>query len=151
NGVGAMRTHVDWTTPAVPRAWPVLNDLREEWRGRIDLQIASLIRGDMVPQIAAGVAARVRADGGVLGAFFYRNADLAMKIETMFVQARENDLDLDFHVDEGLDDDANGLSLIIDAARRHGWAGRVLCGHVCSLVRRSDDELKRILDAAAKA
>ncbi|MGO4839405.1 amidohydrolase, partial [Rhizobiaceae sp. 2RAB30] len=92
NGVGAMRTHVDWTTSDVPRAWPVLNSFRQEWRGRIDLQIASLIRGDMVPQIAAGVAARVRADGGVLGAFFYRNADLAMKIETMFVQARENDL-----------------------------------------------------------
>lgn len=150
NGVGAMRTHVDWTTSDVPRAWPVLNSFREEWRGRIDLQIASLIRGDMVPQIAAGVAARVRADGGVLGAFFYRNADLAMKIETMFVQARENDLDLDFHVDEGLDDDANGLSLIIDAARRHGWAGRVLCGHVCSLARRSESELKRILGAAAE-
>ena len=151
NGVGAMRTHVDWTTPDVPRAWAVLNDFRGEWRDRIDLQIASLIRGDMVPQIAAGVAARVKADGGVLGAFFYRNADLATKIETMFVQARENDLDLDFHVDEGLDDDADGLSLIIDAARRHGWAGRVLCGHVCSLVRRSEDELNRILDAAAEA
>lgn len=151
NGVGAMRTHVDWTTPDMPQAWPVLQRFREEWQGRIDLQVASLIRGDMVPQIAAGVAARVKADGGVLGAFFYRNADLAMKVEEMFVQAREHDLDLDFHVDEGLDDDANGLSLIIDAARRHGWAGRVLCGHVCSLARRSDDELRRILDAAAGA
>lgn len=151
NGVGAMRTHVDWTTPAVPGAWPVLDRFREEWRGRMDLQLAALIRGDMVPQIAAGVAARVAADGGVLGAFFYRNADLAEKIETMFVLAREHDLDLDFHVDEGLDEDADGLSLIVDATRRHGWAGRVLCGHACSLSRRPEDALRRILDAAAQA
>lgn len=151
NGVGAMRTHVDWTTPDVPKAWPILNRLKEEWRGRMDLQIASLVRGDMVPQIAPSVAARVRADGGVFGAFFYRNADLAAKIETMFNLAREHDLDLDFHVDEGLDDDADGLSLIIDATRRHGWAHRVLCGHVCSLARRSDEELQQILGAAAQA
>lgn len=151
NGVGAIRTHVDWTTSEVPKAWSVLNRLREEWKGRIELQMAALIRGDMVPEIAAGVAARVKADGGVLGAFFYRNADLAMKIETMFEHARDHDLDLDFHVDEGLDEEANGLSLIVDAARRHGWAGRVLCGHVCSLVRRSEDDLKRILDGVAAA
>lgn len=151
NGVGAMRTHVDWTTPDMPQGWSVLNRLKEEWQGRIDLQVASLIRGDMVPQIAAGVASRVGADGGVLGAFFYRNADLAEKVETMFVHAREHHLDLDFHVDEGLDEDADGLSLIIDATRRHGWAGRVLCGHVCSLVRRSEDGLRRTLEAAAGA
>lgn len=151
NGVGAMRTHVDWTTPDVPQGWTVLNRLKQEWQGRIDLQIASLIRGDMVPQIAAGVASRVGADGGVLGAFFYRNADLAEKVETMFALAREHDLDLDFHVDEGLDEDADGLSLIIDATRRHGWTGRVLCGHACSLARRPEDGLRRILDAAAQA
>lgn len=151
NGVGAIRTHVDWTTADVPQAWPVLNALREEWKGRIELQMAALVRGDRVPEIAAGVAARVKADGGVLGAFFYRNADLAMKIETMFELARDHDLDLDFHVDEGLDAEADGLSLIVDAARRHGWAGRVLCGHVCSLTRRSEDELKRMLGSVADA
>lgn len=150
-GVGAMRTHIDWVTPEVPEAWPVLVELRKEWKDRIDLQLAALIHGDIVPEAGAAVAARVKQDGGVLGAFFYRNADIAAKVEAMFALARAHDLDLDFHVDEGLDAEADGLSLIIEAARRHGMAGRVLCGHACSLTLRSADELRRILAAGAEA
>src|SRR5690606_17636732 len=33
-GVGAIRSHVDWTSPEVPTAWPVLNKLRQEWKDR---------------------------------------------------------------------------------------------------------------------
>jgi len=150
-GVGAIRSHVDWTNPEVPTAWPVLNELRQAWKDRVDLQLAALVHGDLVLEAGRDIAARVKADGGVLGAFFYRNADLAAKIEEMFRLAVENDLDLDFHVDEGLDVEADGFSLIVDAARRHHMAGRVLCGHACSLSLRTVDELTRILDAAAQA
>ncbi|MDH6233435.1 cytosine deaminase [Mesorhizobium soli] len=150
-GVGAMRTHIDWVSHEVPEAWPVLVELRQEWKGRIDLQLAALIHGDIVPDAGAAIAARVKEDKAVFGAFFYRNADLATKVETMFALAAAHDLDLDFHVDEGLDPEADGLSLIIDAAERHRMAGRVLCGHACSLTLRSADELERILAAGAKA
>ncbi len=150
-GVGAIRSHVDWTSPEVPTAWPVLNELRQQWKDRIDLQLAALVHGDLVLEAGRAIAGRVKADGGVLGAFFYRNADLAAKIEEMFRLAVENDLDLDFHVDEGLDVEADGFSLIVDAALRHRMAGRVLCGHACSLSLRTPDELTRILDAAAQA
>jgi len=150
-GVGAIRSHVDWTSPEVPTAWPVLNELRQEWKDRIDLQLAALVHGDLVLEAGSDIATHVKADGGVFGAFFYRNADLAAKIEEMFRLAVENDLDLDFHVDEGLDVEADGFSLIVDASARHHMAGRVLCGHACSLSLRTVDELTRILDAAAQA
>lgn len=148
-GVGAMRSHVDWTTPEAPAAWPVLNELRQEWKDRIDLQLAALVHGDLVLDAGPQIAARVANDGGVFGAFFYRNADLEAKIEEMFRLAVKHDLDLDFHVDEGLDVEADGFSLIVSATARHGMAGRVLCGHACSLSLRRPDELQRILDAAA--
>jgi len=150
-GVGAMRSHVDWTTPEAPAAWPVLNELRQEWKDRIDLQLAALVHGDLVLDAGPQIAARVANDGGVFGAFFYRNADLEAKIEEMFRLAVKHDLDLDFHVDEGLDVEADGFSLIVSATARHGTAGRVLCGHACSLSLRRPDELQRILDAAADA
>lgn len=146
-----MRTHVDWTTPDVPTAWPVLNGLREDWKDRIDLELAALIHGDIVLDSGAAVAQRVAKDGGVLGAFFYRNADLEAKIEEMFRLAVQHDLKLDFHVDEGLEPEADGFSLIVAATKRHNMAGRVLCGHACSLSLRSPEELSRILDAAADA
>ncbi|MBQ0707656.1 amidohydrolase family protein [Ochrobactrum sp. AP1BH01-1] len=150
-GVGAMRSHVDWTTPEVPAAWPVLNELREEWKGRIDLQLAALVHGDLVLDAGSQIATRVAKDGGVFGAFFYRNADLEDKIEEMFRLAVQHDLNLDFHVDEGLDVEADGFSLIISATRRYGMGGRVLCGHACSLSLRGPDELQRTLHAAADA
>ena len=150
-GVGAMRTHVDWTTPAVPTAWPVLNELRQEWKDRIDLELSALIHGDIVLDSGAAIAQRVAKDGGVFGAFFYRNADLEAKIEEMFRLAVKHDLKLDFHVDEGLELEADGFSLIVAATKRHNMGGRVLCGHACSLSLRSAEELRPILDAAADA
>ncbi len=150
-GVGAMRTHVDWTTPDVPTAWPVLNELRQEWKERIDLELAALIHGDIVLDSGAAIAQRVAKDVGVLGAFFYRNADLEAKIEEMFRVAVQHDLKLDFHVDEGLELKADGFSLIVAATKHHNMGGRVLCGHACSLSLRSPEELSRILDAAADA
>ncbi|KAB2722686.1 amidohydrolase family protein [Brucella intermedia] len=150
-GVGAMRSHVDWTTPEVPTAWPVLNELRQEWKDRLDLQLAALVHGDLVLDAGSQIAAHVAKDGGVFGAFFYRNADLEAKIEEMFRVAVQHGLNLDFHVDEGLEVEADGFSLIVSATARHGMAGRVLCGHACSLSLRGPDELQRILDAAANA
>ncbi|MNE10134.1 Cytosine deaminase [compost metagenome] len=150
-GVGAMRTHVDWTMSDVPTAWPVLNELRQEWKDRIDLELAALIHGDIVLDAGAAIAERVAKDGGVLGAFFYRNADLEAKIEEMFHLAVKHNLKLDFHIDEGLEPEADGFSLIVAATKRHKMAGRVLCGHACSLSLRSPEELSRILDAAADA
>lgn len=150
-GVGTMRTHIDWTTPEVPVAWHVLNELKQEWQGRIHLETAALVRGDIVCNAGDGIAARVHQDGGVLGAFFYRNPNIAEAVEKMFELAIRNDLALDFHVDEGLDVEADGFSLIVDATKRHGMAGRVLCGHACSLSLRSDEDLARVLGAAAEA
>lgn len=150
-GVGAMRSHVDWTTPEMPTAWPVLNELRQEWKDRIDLELAALIHGDIVLDAGAEIAEQVEKDGGVLGAFFYRNADLEAKVEAMFRLAIQHSLKLDFHVDEGLEPEADGFSLIVAATKRHKMSGRVLCGHACSLSLRSPQELSGILDAAADA
>jgi cytosine/creatinine deaminase len=150
-GVGAMRSHVDWTTPEMPTAWPVLNELRDEWKNRIDLELAALVHGDIVLDAGAAIAERVAKDSGVLGAFFYRNADLEAKVEAMFRLAARHGLKLDFHVDEGLEPEADGFSLIVAATKRHRMSGRVLCGHACSLSLRSPEELSHILDAAADA
>lgn len=151
NGVHAMRSHVDWNDPAVPVAWPVLNELGEEWRGRVELQLSSLCPADLLPEAAGEIAGRVRRDGGVFGAFFYRNADLAAKVDLAFRAAVENGLSLDFHVDEGLDVEADGFSEIVAATLRYGMAGKVVCGHGCSLSLRDDETLARTLAAAAEA
>lgn len=151
NGVRVLRSHVDWPEPDAPIAWPVLNELKHDWKGRIELQLAALIPADLLPEGGERVAERVRRDGGVFGAFFYRNADLPGKVDIAFKLARRHDLALDFHVDEGLDIEADGFSEIVAATKRSGRSGRVLCGHGCSLSLHDDDRLARTLAAGAEA
>lgn len=151
NGVHAMRSHVDWNESAIPVAWSVLNELRQEWRGRLELQLSSLCPADLLPDAAGEIAGRVRRDGGVFGAFFYRNADLPAKVDLAFRIAVEKGLSLDFHVDEGLDVEADGFSEIVAATLRYGMAGKVVCGHACSLSLRDEETLARTLAAAAEA
>ena len=150
-GTGRMRSHVDWTEPKTPIAWPVLNELRAEWRGRIELQLAALVPLDLVSEAGESIAARVSADGGVLGAFVYRNADLPSKVARAFDLAERYHLALDFHVDEELGSEAQGIDAIIEEAAVRDFAGRVLCGHVCALSVRPVDDVRTLLERLGAA
>lgn len=139
HGTRALRTHLDWMEPGRPPSVDVLCALRVEWRGRLDIEWVSLTALDVFddPAVAQNIAAQVREAGGILGCFVYRNPDLRPRLERVFELAAAHGLDLDFHVDEGLDAEADGLRHIAQISlqrRRTGQAvGRVTCGHACSL------------------
>lgn len=148
HGTAALRSHVDWTEPPVPLAWSVMGEAAAAWSDRLTLQRAALVSLDLLNDPAHGprIARRVAQDGGVLGGFVYRHPGHAQSLARAFALAADHGLMLDFHVDEGLDADATGLDVIADLTRHHGMAGRVLCGHACSLSIRPDAE-----DAMARA
>ena len=154
SGVRALRTHLDWMTSSeCPLSVNVLNDLRTQWRDRLDIQWVSLTALDHFDDMAwaQGMASRVKSMGGVLGCFIYRNDALKRKLQRVFELAAEFDLDLDFHVDEGLDADANGLHAIAELALAHGWQGRVACGHACSLSAQPIEQARATLALLAQA
>ena len=150
-GTGRMRSHVDWNGPEAPIAWPVLNELRAQWRGRIELQLAALIPLDLVPEAGESIAERVAADRGVLGAFVYRNANLRAKVARLFDLAQRHDLALDFHVDEGLEPEAQGIDAIIEEAAARGVGDRVVCSHGCALSVRPGDVVRALLERLGSA
>jgi cytosine deaminase len=151
-GYAAVRSHIDWPTPAEPLAWRVLSDAAAE-TPELHVERAALVPLDLLGDPGAGppIAVRVADTGGVLGAFAYRNDDLPDKLARVFDLAERHGLRLDFHVDEGLDPEARGFDVIADLTRRSGMAGRVLCGHACSLSVLPEDELRRSLECAAEA
>lgn len=153
NGVTAIRSHVDWTTPDAPLAWSIMAEAAQEWRGSLTLQRASLSPLDLLgdPDYGPDIAAQVAADTSVLGCFVYRNADLPTRLDQVFKLAVKHDLRLDFHVDEGLEPEASGFDEIVRLTGLHRLSGRVLCGHACSLSIRPADEVARVLAAAAVA
>jgi cytosine/creatinine deaminase len=151
SGCRAVRSHIDWTDPAVPLAWDIAAEVAADWADRMPLIRASLSGIDLVgdPDCGPAIARRVAKDGQVLGAFIYRHADLETRIPFVFDLAERYGLRLDFHVDEGLEREATGLDLILAEAAQRGMGDRVLCGHACSLAIRPD--APRVIDAMARA
>lgn len=153
NGVSALRSHVDWTEPGVPLAWSVVGEAAQDWRGRLALQRSALVSIDLLADAGHGpaIAAKVAKDGGILGTFIYRHDDYAAKLDRVFALALRHELRLDFHVDEGLDLEADAFDTIVALTATHGLGGRVLCGHACSLSIRPEADVARVIDATARA
>ncbi|OQM77456.1 cytosine deaminase [Manganibacter manganicus] len=153
HGTRALRTHLDSAAPQDEISWPVFEAMRDKWRGRIELQAASLIGIEDVRETAwfDGLARRVAKAGGILGAVTYMVPDLDALLDHMFSLAIKHGLDLDFHADETDRVEAASLRKIAEAALRHRFEGRMLVGHCCSLARQPDAEVLAALDIVAKA
>ncbi|WP_382322070.1 amidohydrolase family protein [Hydrogenophaga sp. UC242_50] len=153
HGTRAMRTHIDWVSAATPPAWAVGQALRGAWSDRMELQLASLSPLALFADTGAGaaVAAVVAEQGGVLGASVHPMPGQRGLLERVFDLAVAHGLDLDFHADEHLQNDIEGLRGIARLTARHGWQGRVTVGHACALSVAPADEGHAVLRALAEA
>jgi cytosine deaminase len=153
HGTKALRTHIDSIAPQEEISWPVFEQMRERWAGRIALQASCLtgIEAARDRTWFAALARRVAAANGVLGAVTYMVPDLEELLDFVFSLAIEHGLDLDFHADETDDVAAVSLKKIAEAALWNNFEGRILVGHCCSLSRQPDREVLETLDKVAKA
>lgn len=154
-GTRQVRTHVDWWEPdATPVAWDVMAALAGEWQGRIRLEQVSLIKLTLFQQLdqARQFARRVAATGphARLGAFVHTVNWDEQALRNLFTAAAESDLDVDLHVDEELNPQAQGLAATARILRETGFQGRVVCGHTCALAAQPDQQALQTLDAVAR-
>ena len=89
HGAALVRSHVDWTEPGVPLAWSVMGEVAAPG---VQLQRAALVSLEVLGDADHGprIAARVAADGGVLGSFIYRHANYADHLGRVFRLAAEH-------------------------------------------------------------
>ncbi|MGB3138767.1 MAG: cytosine deaminase, partial [Nodosilinea sp.] len=135
HGTQAVRTHLDCVDGQADISFAVFDRLRQEWADRLVLQAVCLVPIDYYydhPD-AEKVADTVAHYSGILGGATYPQPDLEAKIDRAFDLAEARGLDLDFHADESLDPDAEGLRMVAETKLRRGFSGRVNCGHCCSL------------------
>lgn len=158
HGTGAIRTHLDSIGAQTAISWPVFAELRDEWRGRMVLQAVSLFPVDLAVddesafrEIVAATAAHGGSLGGVtfLGQAPDERTDAAL--DRVVQAAAAEGLDLDLHVDESGDSEARTLERLADAVIRNRFAGKVLCGHCCSLATRPERDLDRVIAKIAEA
>lgn len=153
HGTRVIRTHLDSVPPQDLVTWPVFAELREAWRGRIELQGVSLVGPDtLMDRDALGqVAETVRRHGGALGAAIAVWPDARTAIENLVSAADQHGLDLDVHVDETEDPASSALLLLAEEVLARRFPGRVVAGHCCSLARQDDETVDRTLDLVAEA
>ena len=154
HGTGVVRTHIDSLPPQDEITWPVFKELRDAWKGRIDLQGSCLFgidRLDLDDGYLDRMVDRVVDAGGILGSVTYMIPRLDEHLDALFKHAAENGLDLDFHVDETADPAARTLHHIAKAAIRHRFEGKIVCGHCCSIARQDPVEADETLDLVAEA
>lgn len=154
HGTGAIRTHLDSVGAQIAISWPVFEEVRAEWAGRIALQATPLFGVDHAvdpDHMKAVIAAVKRHGSGILGAVTYMGPNLKPGLDILFRAAMEHGFDLDFHVDETNDPAALSLEAIADAAIAHRFQGRILCGHCCSLALQMPEAEARIIAKVVEA
>ena len=160
HGVSAIRTHIDTYHETVDRSWEVLREMRDAWRGKVDLQGVALCPIDLLEDdYGDKVAVTVEKSGGLLGGVTRASIgnhgkplnNIDALLDRVFLLAARHHLNVDLHVDETHDPAAATLPLVARAALRHGYKGRVVCGHCCSLANQAESDVDRTLDLVAEA
>jgi cytosine deaminase len=134
--------------------------VREAWKSRVTLQGVALVAldgyrgayGEHLADIAA-------ASGGILGGATRATGsdheqmleDIEPLLDRVFTLAGERDLDIDLHVDESGDVASMTLHRVARAALRHGYTGRVTCGHCCSLALQDEAQAREVADLLVEA
>ncbi len=155
-GTTHLRTHIDWWDPHhPPLAWQVINELADEWRGRIRIEQVALIKLALFqkPDEARALAQRVAVTGAhaVLGGLVHSSNWDPSALRNLVLAAQATDLDLDLHVDEELNPNAQGLGFVAGLLRETQFAGRAVCGHNCALAALPEAQALATLDAVARA
>jgi cytosine/creatinine deaminase len=135
HGTRAIRTHVDSALPWAETSHAAIAALREEWRGRIEVQSVPLCGGDLYGDSTGEKIADValRYGASALGGFMQMSADLPRQLDRLLSIARERGVGIDLHVDENDRPAAECLRLVAEAVLRAQFDLPVLCGHCCSL------------------
>jgi cytosine deaminase len=157
HGTSAMRTHLDCDPPQAAISFPVFAALREKWSGKIALQAVGKLPLDLyLTRDGENFAKLVAEHGGLLGgvtSIFGNALDTSVEeaLDALFRLAQLHNLDVDLHVDETGDPAATTLGQVARATIRHGYHGRVVCGHCCSLAVQPPDVMEKTLDLCAEA
>jgi cytosine/creatinine deaminase len=151
-GCRIVRSHVNWMTPAEPLAWSVLAELAQQWKGRIELQRAALLKSELFDDasVSEAIAQKVKNRQGMLGAFVHSTNTTPARIAGLVKRAQQYDLAMDIHLDEEINPLAVGLELLL-AALGTAKHAPITVSHVCALSVKPAKERNALIEGLAKA
>lgn len=156
-GTGAIRVFADVGTVGGTLGAEVLCELREEFRGVLDMQVCAFPQEGFLRDPGADVLVERVMELGcdVVGAFpwFELSNELGRRhTERAFEIARRFDADLHAFVDdEPIAPNTRDLITLAEATIDNGWEGRVTVSHACGLASYDDHLADRTMRLVAQA
>lgn len=135
HGTNRIRTHVEVDPRVGLTSFRALKQLKADYAWAVDLQLCVFPQEGLLddPGCDEVMLQALREGADVVGGAPYMDKDSHGQIGRIFAMAKEFDVDIDFHLDFGLDPahlDLDEVCRMTDAAK---WGGRVAIGHVTKL------------------
>jgi cytosine deaminase len=154
-GTTAIRSHVDVDTIGGLTPLRGVAAARADHEDLCEIQLVAFPQEGIERDPGAdALMARAMDTADVVGGMPHWEADhdaARRHIEFCLELAVRHDADVDMHVDETDDGRWHSFELLIDAAERFGWGGRVTAGHVCAMAAWEDGYAAEQIRRAAAA
>ncbi|MEW6255361.1 MAG: amidohydrolase family protein [Pseudomonadota bacterium] len=134
-GTQRMRTHVEVDPRIGLTSVKALLKLKQAYAWAIDLKLCVFPQEGLLddPGCEDVMIAALEMGADVVGGAPYMDKDSHGQIARVFEMARRFDVDIDFHLDFGLDPNHLDLLEVCRLAEETGFSGRVAIGHVTKL------------------
>lgn len=148
HGTMRMRTHVEVDPRIGLTSLHALRQLRRDYDWAIDLTLCAFPQEGLIddPGCEDVLIAALENGADLIGGAPYMDKDSHAHINRIFEIARRFDVDIDFHLDFGLDPAHLDITEVCRKTDEFGWGGRVTVGHVTKLSALSREQF----DAVAK-
>jgi len=145
-GTTRMRTHVEVDPRIGLTSLHALRRLKHDYSWAVDLELCVFPQEGLLddPGCEELMVAALQAGADVVGGAPYMDKDSHGQIARIFALAQRFDVDIDFHLDLGLDTAQLDIVEVCRLADKTGWGGRVAVGHVTKLSAMPPADFKRV-------
>ena len=145
-GTMRMRTHVEADPRVGLTSVRALTRLKRDYAWAVALQLCIFPQEGLLddPGCEEVLVEGLESGADVIGGAPYMDRDSHGQIARIFALARRYDVDIDLHLDFGLDPAHLDAVEVCRLTDRYGWGGRVAVGHVTKFSSVPPDQLERI-------
>ena len=150
-GTTAVRTHVNVGGPVGLRPLEALIDVRERWRGLVDLQLVALVSVPLSGQPGKDLRQALKEGADIAGGAPHLDPEPGRAVGICLDAAGDAGVPLDLHTDETLNPALLTLETMTDLVIRTGFAHPVTASHCVSLGVQDAPTQQRVAEAVARA
>jgi cytosine/creatinine deaminase len=145
-GTMRMRTHVEADPRVGLTSVRALTRLKRDYAWAVALQLCIFPQEGLLddPGCEEVLVEGLESGANVIGGAPYMDRDSHGQIARIFALARRYDVDIDLHLDFGLDPAHLDAVEVCRLTDQYGWGGRVAVGHVTKFSSVPPDQLERI-------